>query len=199
MTFLLLFVPPALAQTPLERRSPLEVTVSLVQLNGSHGRALWGGQLRVTSSLHERVELVESLTVVRGDERWIAQNDARVRLWGQGAGPWYPAIAVETGYLVQSEDWLATDGPRELRHGPLFGGTWEFPLAELDQGAVLAKWAYAIRFGTRNMTIFNCHARWHFTEQLGVHVGGDIYTAYGALKYSGFTVGGTGSIAQVDP
>ena len=184
---------PALAWgVPLEHHAGAELTLAVVQLNSSHGRAKWGGQIRLTVSIDDRVELVESLTLLARRPGLITQNDLRLRVWGDGAGSWHPAYAAELGYLFQSEDWLALDAQtRRPRHGVLMGGTWRFPLDVLDEGFTLAKWAYVIRPKSRNMTVFNCFAHWHVAQDVGVHIGGDIYTAYGDLKYSGFTVGGT--------
>lgn len=77
----------------------------------------------------------------------------------------------------------------KVQHGFLFGGVWYFPLNVLDKGFVISKWAYVIVPDNSNMTIFNCYVHWNILEKIGIHVGGDIFTRFSNIKYSGFVLG----------
>jgi hypothetical protein len=176
---------------PTDRIGTTTIEANLVQLSTSDEPSLWGGQLRVTAQLHERIDLIESATVLPVAPEPLIQNDFRVRLWGGAAGHWHPAFAIELGYLFQNGDWLTSDSPQGAVHGATVGGTWLFPLAVIRSGSVIAKWAYVFRGGVPDMTIFNCFVQWRVARRFGVRVGGDIHRALRRLKYSGFTVGVT--------
>ena len=173
----------------LGSRPPLSLETSAVQLSTSNRTSVWGGQLRVTVAVHERIDIVESATLLLLPVGTAVHNDLRLRFWGGPAGRWHPAYAAEVGYLVQSQDWLETAPEPGFVHGASIGGTWRFPLDVLRSGYVLAKWAYVMRADAPNMTIFNCSVSWNLSQSIGLRVGGDIHRGLQRLKYSGFIVG----------
>lgn len=180
------------AQTEmLQHHTGLELNVNAFQLNSSIVNEIIGSQLRITAFINERTELLNSSSVLFRNSDTHFQNDFRVRLWGGSAGKWHPGFAAEVGYLFQTKDWLrdkALEGAVN-QHGFLFGGAWYFPLKILDKGYVVSKWAYVLKPNNPNMTIFNCYVHWNILKKTGFHVGGDIYTEFKNLKYSGFVVG----------
>ena len=189
LVLLLLAVGAGAVAQGLGTRPALGFETNGVQLSTSSQPSVWGAQLRAIVAVHERIDIVESATLLFLPLHTTVHNDLRVRFWGGPAGRWHPAYAVEVGYLLQSRDWLATTPGPDVVHGASIGGTWRFPLDVLRSGYVLAKWAYVIRADAANMTIFNCFVSWNLSESFGLRVGGDIYHGLERLKYSGFTVG----------
>ena len=171
----------------------LEINLNVFQLNTSIVDAITGEQLRINYFLHDRIEIINNTSSLLQNEKRIYQNDFRFRLWGTGAGSWYPGIALELGYLNQDEDWLYEGSAERKKNvgGGLIGGTWYFPLFKMNKGYVLAKWAYVLRSNVSNLFIFNCYAHWNLLNHVAIHFGGDIYSAFHDLKYSGFTIGFT--------
>ena len=174
-----------------QNHSGLECNLNFVQLNSSIVNDILGSQLRLNVFLHERIELLNSGSMLFRNAKSYFQNDFRVRFWGCGARKWHPGFAAEIGYLYQTKDWLRKDAFSVIdnQHGFLFGGVWDFPLSILQKGYVVAKWSYVIKPKNPNMTIFNCYVHWNLLKNIGFHVGGDIYNEVHQLKYSGFVVG----------
>ena len=175
----------------LNHHTNLEINFNAIQLNASIVDDIWGGQFRLNYFLHEQIELVNNTGILTRSAEQFFQNDLRLRLWGGGAGSWHPGFAVEFGHLYQNEDWLNEGSETSIldQHGFLFGGTWYFPLTILNKGFVVSKWAYVLQSKSKNMTIFNCYVHWNVTENVAIHIGGDIYTKHKNLKYSGFIIG----------
>lgn len=48
------------------------------------------------------------------------------------------------------------------------------------------------------MIVFNCYAHWHYYQEAGLHLGGDIFHELRHQKSSGFVVGLTGSVPPPD-
>ena len=188
---LALVVVAGLDAQPDRSRPGTIVEANLVQLSTSNESSIWGGQLRATGRLHERMGVIGTVTMLPIGPPFIIQSDLRMRFWGGPAGAWHPAFAVEFGYLFQNREWLVSDAVGEPVHGAGFGGTWLFPLAVVRSGSVVAKWAYVFRANAPDMTVFNCFVQWDVADRFGVRVGGDIYRALAQLKYSGFTAGVT--------
>lgn len=175
----------------VQHHTGIELNVNAFQLNSSVVDNIWGSQIRLNAFLQERIELLNSASFLFRDSETYFQNDLRIRMWGGSAGKWHPGFAAEIGHLWQTEDWLQEGVTENLEatHGFLFGGTWYFPLDVLEKGFVVAKWAYVLVPDHSNMTIFNCYVHWNIWKKIGLHVGGDIYTRFDNLKYSGFVLG----------
>jgi len=175
----------------VQHHTGLELNLNAIQLNSSIVANIFGTQLIASGFLNQRIEIINSASLLFRKPDTYYQNDIRMRLWGGAAGKWHPGFAAELGYLIQTEDWLREDinDGNLTQHGILFGGTWYFPLKTLDKGFVVAKWAYVVKSRNPNMTIFNCYVHWNLLKNIAIHIGGDIYTEIHNLKYSGFTVG----------
>ncbi|MFH1000088.1 MAG: hypothetical protein V1783_04525 [Bacteroidota bacterium] len=165
-----------------------EQTVNFNQLNSSMVENLWGLQSKSNYLINDKIEVLNTATFLSGQKNNFYMNDFRLNFYGPEANQWYPGLSVEVGYLYMNRDFLELNGNTN-QHGVLFGGDWNFPLKILSNGYVIAKWAYVIRLHSNNMTIFNCFVHWNLTKNIGFHVGGDIYTKFGGLKYSGFVAG----------